>query len=1147
MRKHFLILMLFTLLPLAGWAYDEVKFQIGDTPLNPATIDQTKADDPTDPNSVYLIYNALEKDTPIPAVIGEEEITLWVSNVAWYKTTVSGGQIVKTGSAINKIKNAGTYLCEFQVNQGNHQGAHSGLLTIAKRELEVAASNLINDNALTFGDVFTDANVTPTFTNWPETLTDAQKADLQDEFGTVTYQTSYVPFTTGVTDTTDPESYSEIIPIVTGLNSSNYDFKEKRGKLQVVAKSFANTTLDIIVNNRFYNGLSEGPAVVVTDAANSDVTLVYGTDYELTYFSDAQGTTALAQAPIHVGNYYFKINGLGNYTGTYSAIQTYKVRPERLEFSLKKPTITYDSENHDLTKLDLYTIEGLAAVDKVKNIAVTVKDLNAAGTALEPATNPVKNVAKRGDGYQIAGITVTFTTAEPVSVAQDGDYQVVILTPNFKINKAPISITIKNQQAHEDEVAGWTAGKEVTPENMNTYLTASGLVGTDVFNKFPKIVTTTKVGKDYNLYFEKNAQNVQQWPTIKDAGAQDVSKNYDFNTTTVVSGLLEVIEDPGVLYVRPLADTYGSFQNGKGFIKVEVVGADDDDVNKALENLLNNKKVTPRVFTSENPDFAAYNGKILDVTAFDAAPTAEILAAAKQYPNAGTYYVDYDASVFESATWTELSETYDINLTGRPTYTINKAPLTITLNDQSLNTGDDAEDLVADHYTVKLVGLQNDDNEEDLYGNIHFAFAGHVLDKVKFTKGEVFDAKTAWDALGGDENLTGDVLPLLNAVAANEYANTQTKNEVLAADVTAFTTAAAEGVDGSTDPSSIDTTTPAYLTLTTNNLKADAAAYDSDPSDDTNELGYFEGGISLNTETTVFANYEYTPGTDVTLGGLHVSVENGSILVLDESLVNDATPANRPDNVLQAYNNKKKAKLRVKLYRNQDLEDSNAQVLHHGTWAAKKWNTMVLPFNVTVEELSKQLGYAIVNVVNPEKTTGTNIVFRLEMDEIPANTPFTVKTSKAIANGATLKFDNKTIKYVAEPSIEAGGQGYTFKAKYAGLTIDKESDGLLKFLYGDQDGWGRVLADKDYSWDIMPFAAYIDLTEATDPNAAREVTFTMEEIDGSTTTIRNISVDTASELKNATEGWYTIDGIRLQGAPTEKGIYINNGKKVVLK
>jgi hypothetical protein len=31
------------------------------------------------------------------------------------------------------------------------------------------------------------------------------------------------------------------------------------------------------------------------------------------------------------------------------------------------------------------------------------------------------------------------------------------------------------------------------------------------------------------------------------------------------------------------------------------------------------------------------------------------------------------------------------------------------------------------------------------------------------------------------------------------------------------------------------------------------------------------------------------------------------------------------------------------------------------------------------------------------------------------------------------------------------------------------------------------------------------------------------------------------------EGWYTVNGIKLQSAPTEKGVYINNGKKVVVK
>ena len=30
-------------------------------------------------------------------------------------------------------------------------------------------------------------------------------------------------------------------------------------------------------------------------------------------------------------------------------------------------------------------------------------------------------------------------------------------------------------------------------------------------------------------------------------------------------------------------------------------------------------------------------------------------------------------------------------------------------------------------------------------------------------------------------------------------------------------------------------------------------------------------------------------------------------------------------------------------------------------------------------------------------------------------------------------------------------------------------------------------------------------------------------------------------------GWYTLDGRRLESAPTRKGLYINNGKKVVIK
>ncbi len=31
------------------------------------------------------------------------------------------------------------------------------------------------------------------------------------------------------------------------------------------------------------------------------------------------------------------------------------------------------------------------------------------------------------------------------------------------------------------------------------------------------------------------------------------------------------------------------------------------------------------------------------------------------------------------------------------------------------------------------------------------------------------------------------------------------------------------------------------------------------------------------------------------------------------------------------------------------------------------------------------------------------------------------------------------------------------------------------------------------------------------------------------------------------DGWYTMDGVRLESKPTTKGISINNGKKIVIK
>jgi hypothetical protein len=44
------------------------------------------------------------------------------------------------------------------------------------------------------------------------------------------------------------------------------------------------------------------------------------------------------------------------------------------------------------------------------------------------------------------------------------------------------------------------------------------------------------------------------------------------------------------------------------------------------------------------------------------------------------------------------------------------------------------------------------------------------------------------------------------------------------------------------------------------------------------------------------------------------------------------------------------------------------------------------------------------------------------------------------------------------------------------------------------------------------------------------------------TGIKNIEVPTPQKYSNA---WYTIDGRRLNGEPSQRGIYIHNGHKVL--
>ena len=68
---------------------------------------------------------------------------------------------------------------------------------------------------------------------------------------------------------------------------------------------------------------------------------------------------------------------------------------------------------------------------------------------------------------------------------------------------------------------------------------------------------------------------------------------------------------------------------------------------------------------------------------------------------------------------------------------------------------------------------------------------------------------------------------------------------------------------------------------------------------------------------------------------------------------------------------------------------------------------------------------------------------------------------------------------------------------------------------------------------------------ATD-NLPQSITVRLVSRSGETTAIGEIDTKTG-EVSFDSEAWYTLDGVRLSGKPSTKGIYINNGRKIVIK
>lgn len=214
--------------------------------------------------------------------------------------------------------------------------------------------------------------------------------------------------------------------------------------------------------------------------------------------------------------------------------------------------------------------------------------------------------------------------------------------------------------------------------------------------------------------------------------------------------------------------------------------------------------------------------------------------------------------------------------------------------------------------------------------------------------------------------------------------------------------------------------------------------------------------------------------------------------------------------------------------------------------------TICLPFNVPKEQ-ADNLGvfYRFSGI----KSGTTDVAQMTEVTtDLQANTAYVFQPKSGYAVGpgyAGISFGEVTIANSLTPVAESGT--FQFIGTYENKTWttgDSELGKVYGFAIAGYESEGFTAGEfvlLDAGASAAPFRAY--LKYSPDASARSRAPITLPNIikvewisSNQTTGIK--SVDQKISEENV---WYTLDGLKLNNTPTKKGIYVNNGKKVIIK
>ena len=1073
MRKHFLILMLLTLLPFSGWAadYDISTAEVAIL-LNNAELSYTAA--PTQPGIVQVTVGGVTYDT-------EEWSTYF--NLKFYKKTAPA-----TYSAIDadQVKNAGDYAVSIVANGSADATAERTYtdgkvsqtkvdFTIQKATLNVTYSNATkvygasDPVAIPFtinsGIVSPDDgnSIVITFT----ALTRDAGATKEDVNATHQYTAITATATNYIIETTDALPVLTITPAaLTVTYDTNNDIVKVYGD--------RNPALDAtkIAFSGWVGAENEGTPEQKAAARAAAVTGTLAYDQDETHAN--KNSDASAFIGTYTAGYACEFKGLtsSNYTFTYPTNKMIiKQRPfaatPASPIAANTPYFTYTNNDAETT----FTYDGTK-----QEPSVTITFTNADGDVINVASTTDYTVAYDGD-VDDTQITAGNYAATVTAVAT-GNF-----ADNLDVDAFDYSIGQKDAWVYFKDQSKVYKSADYALDAISADFEFNGVVASDIDT--PAKLAAMKVGitasyKDgvATAGAHKDVNSYKILPVI--ANDAPIKKNY--KVTALDNGKLTITKRPIKITATDITRTFDGELPAAGEFAATAEAKDD---------------VNGRGLAGEET-IAALEG------AFEVALKED---AEKDYTQVGTYTGAVVVNVIDET----LAPNYKIE--GVPaTLKVNGATLNLIAVNQNITYGDVAPELtyIASgydgdlniSYTVKKAGTAISYTA----GTTILDAGAYTIEINKLAATEIPVGYETVNYVPGDLNVAKKTLTIVPGdVTVNEgasVANLNTlgkskvsfidasENKVTGIDFTlAFNTAGGAG----TVTVETDTESPNFGNLTST-------------------YGTYNAGYKVLVGETTNANYTIAWGVT---GKLIVAEE--AQLALDRKatdLLAQLSVANGKTYTVSFTNNI--------------------------TLAAQKWNCMVLPFPITVAKLSAAMkaagdanGYAIVNTLSNNTTGIDNIRFQLTMGDIPANTPFLVKTATAV-KWNEIQFPSVTISApTEEEQVGATATGVEF------VGVFKAKTGV-----GSDEIW--YLNDTKYTDSpnatLNAFTSFL----RTPGQNGEEAHIFIEDVDNSgTTVIKELNLEdmTATTVK----GWYTLNGVKLQGAPTEKGVYINNGKKVVIK